>query len=85
MQDTQLYQQILGLTDPWFVRRVKLNMDQQRVDVFVEHRPDATWNCVVCGKVVGLYDHADERVWRHLDSCQLKTYLHARVPRTGCP
>jgi len=85
MQDTQLYQQILGLTDPWFVSRVKLNMDQQRVDVFVEHRPDATWNCVVCGKVVGLYDHADERVWRHLDSCQLKTYLHARVPRTGCP
>lgn len=85
MQDTQLYQQILGLSEPWSVSRVELKMDEQRVDVFVEHRPDAKWNCPVCGKAAGLYDHADERVWRHLDSCQLKTYLHARVPRTGCP
>lgn len=85
MQDTQLYQQILGLAEPWFVSRIELKMDEQRVDVFVDHRPDARWNCQVCGKAAGLYDHADERVWRHLDSCQLKTYLHARVPRTGCP
>ena len=24
------------------------------------------------------YDHAPERTWRHLDSCQFKTFLHAR-------
>ena len=84
MRDTELYQQILGLAEPWFVSRVELNMADQRVDVFVEHRPDAKWCCAVCGKPAGLYDHSDERVWRHLDSCQLKTYLHARVPRTGC-
>jgi len=85
MKDTQLYQQILGLSEPWFVERVELKMDQQRVDIFVEHRPDAVFHCPVCDQVCSLYDHADERVWRHLDSCQLKTYLHARVPRTGCP
>jgi transposase len=84
MRDTQLYRQILGLSEPWFVSRVELNMEEQRVDVFVEHRSDAKWNCAVCAKPVGLYDHTEERVWRHLDSCQLKTYLHARVPRTGC-
>ena len=60
-------------------------MDEQRVDIFVEHRAEAKWECPVCGKPCGLYDHTIERVWRHLDSCQLKTYLHARVPRTGCP
>ena len=85
MRDTQLYQQILGLIDPWFVRQVELKMADGRVDVFVEHHADAKWSCPVCGKAVGLYDHTPERVWRHLDSCQLKTYLHARVPRTGCP
>jgi transposase len=84
MRDTQLYHQILGLEDPWFVQRVELNMEQQRVDIFVEHGKDAQWNCPVCAKAVGLHDHTEERVWRHLDSCQLKTYLHARVPRTGC-
>jgi transposase len=24
-------------------------------------------------------------VWRHLDTCQYQTLLHARVPRVGCP
>jgi len=84
MRDSQLYQQILGLSDPWFVERVELNLAEQRVDVFVEHRAQAKWTCPVCQQPAGLYDHAEERVWRHLDSCQLKTYLHARVPRTGC-
>ncbi len=26
-----------------------------------------------------------EREWRHLDTCQLQTRLHARVPRIDCP
>lgn len=85
MRDTDLYQQILGLVDPWFVSRVELKMAEQRVDIYVEHRPDARWCCPVCAKPAGLYDHSEERVWRHLDSCQLQTFLHARVPRTGCP
>jgi transposase len=85
MQDTQLYQQILGLSHPWFVGRVDLKMAEQRVDIFVEHGADAQWSCPVCGKVVGLYDHTEARTWRHLDSCQLQTFLHARIPRTGCP
>jgi transposase len=32
-----------------------------------------------------LYDHAEERAWRHLDRCQFKTSLHARPPRVKCP
>jgi transposase len=84
MKDTQLYQQILGLSEPWFVERVELNMAEQKVDIHVEHRPDAVFVCPVCNQERPLYDHADKRVWRHLDSCQFKTYLHARVPRTCC-
>lgn len=84
MQDTQLYQRILGLEEPWYVSRVELNLEKKQVDLWVEHRP-ATWHCPVCQQAVGLYDHSEERVWRHLDTCQFQTLLHARVPRTGCP
>jgi transposase len=28
--------------------------------------------------------HTVERTWRHLDSCQFKTYLHARIPHGAC-
>jgi len=31
-----------------------------------------------------VYDHAPERCWRHLDSCQFMTYLYACPPRVNC-
>lgn len=84
MQDTALYQYLLGLKSPWTVSRVNLDVKGQRVDVWAEHPEDATWGCPQCLKKLPLYDHAEERTWRHLDSCQFKTYLHARIPRVEC-
>ncbi len=37
MQDKELYQQILGLTSPWTVSEVKLDMPSQEIRVRVEH------------------------------------------------
>ncbi len=85
MRDTDLYRYLLGITDPWFVDDVKLETEAQRVDVWVSHREDMTWPCPDCGAVGPLHDHAPERVWRHLDSCQFQTFLHARPPRVNCP
>jgi transposase len=85
MQDTELYKHLLGLTAPWSVSRVELSVDTQRVDVWVEHAAELRWACPECGVERTLYDHADERAWRHLDSCQFLTYLHARPPRVECP
>ena len=31
-----------------------------------------------------LHDHQPERRWRHLDTCQYRTILHARPPRSDC-
>ena len=84
MQDTALYQYLLGLQSPWTVSRVTLDMHEQRVDVWAAHPEDATWACPHCTKTLPLYDHAEERTWRHLDSCQFQTHLHARIPRVEC-
>ena len=85
MQDTELYRHLLGIEEPWAVGRVELDIAQQRVDVWAEHPADRKWPCSQCGKLLSLYDHSEERVWRHLDSCQFMTYLHARPPRVQCP
>lgn len=85
MQDTEFYCQVLGLESPWTVARVELDLDKQRVDVHTVHQDGVTWACPECGQLLSTYDHAPERVWRHLDTCQLKTFLHARVPRVDCP
>jgi len=84
MQDTSLYQYLLGLQSPWTVSRVNLDVKGQRVDVWAEHPEDAVWVCPHCTKTLPLYDHAEERTWRHLDSCQFQTHLHARIPRVAC-
>lgn len=55
------------------------------MDVFVEHKPGEEFTCPECGKKFGVYDHAEERTWRHLDSCQFATMLRARIPRVACP
>jgi transposase len=85
MQDVQLYEQILGLSKPWSVRNVELNLDEGRVDILVEHPSGVKWQCPHCQCELACYDHSPERTWRHLDTCQLETHLHARIPRVNCP
>ena len=84
MQDTALYEYLLGLKSPWSVSRVNLDVKEQRVDVWAEHTEGAKWECPQCAKKLPLYDHSEERTWRHLDSCQFQTHLHARIPRVEC-
>ncbi|MCE2813614.1 MAG: transposase family protein [Planctomycetaceae bacterium] len=85
MQDKELYQHILGLTSPWTVSEVKLNMQDEEIQVRVEHPVGTKFCCPECQKQRACYDHAEERRWRHLDSCQFKTILIGRVPRVNCP
>src|SRR5690349_14751044 len=85
MEDTELYSRLLGLETPWTVESVTLDMARQQVDVRAIHEEGFRWACPKCEASLGLYDHAEERTWRHLDSMQFKTFLHARIPRVKCP
>lgn len=85
MQDKELYGRILGLESPWSVADVKLDVEGKRVHVFVEHPRGTKFKCPECGKELACYDHAPDREWRHLDTCQFQTILHASVPRVNCP
>ncbi len=40
--------------------------------------------CPQCGGAALIYDH-QERRWRHLDTCQFPTIVHAHIPRLKCP
>ncbi|MBW1941784.1 MAG: ISL3 family transposase [Deltaproteobacteria bacterium] len=84
MRDTEFYEALLGLRDPWRVTKVELNSSAGRVDVWVEDRSGVKWNCLECQKKASVYDHSEQRVWRHLNTCQYGTYIHARLPRIKC-
>ena len=83
MNDTKLYEQILGLQAPWSVQSVTLKKAEGMIEVAVVCN-DVLWGCPSCGQ--RMHKHATERRrWRHLDSCQFKTILVADVPRVKCP
>jgi len=84
MQDSQLYQQILGITAPWRVERVELRLEEGEVHVYLGHEAQVRWTCPECQAESPLYDHDSERCWRHLDTCQYRTILHAEPPRCRC-
>ena len=85
MDSIDLYRQLLGLTTPWTVQRVEMDIPKLHVDVHLAHAPGARFACPECGGEFSVYDHAAERRWRHLDSCHFQTVLHARAPRVRCP
>ncbi len=58
MQDKALYQHILGLTSPWTVSEVKLNMQDEEIQVRVEHPVGTKFCCPECKKQLACYDHA---------------------------
>ena len=84
LQDAELFRKILGVEPPWSVVRVDLSVKEQRIDVWLEHAEGVAFPCPQCGKKLSLYDHKEEREWRHLDTMQLQTWVHAKVPRVEC-
>lgn len=84
MQDTELYTRLLRLGKGWRVSEVRLDMGKDRVDIWVETVEGGEWKCSECDTPGSLYDHTGEQIWRHLDTCQCRTYVHARLPRVVC-
>ena len=84
MDDRTLYAKLLGLTAPWGVEKVELKLQEGEVHITVALPKKELWVCPECLERAPIHDH-NERTWRHLDTFQYKTYVHARVPRLDCP
>lgn len=83
MKDIALYEQLLGLKKPWHV--VDVNLSLEKGEVLVRVEPEETmWGCPECNERMHVHGWT-VRQWRHLDTCQLKTIIEARVPRVICP
>ncbi len=83
MHDRELYRQILGIQAPWEVSEVEVDLPGTGVTVHIRHS-GSDLACPQCGTGCSGYD-TRERKWRHLDTCQYKTWLVAQVPRVRCP
>lgn len=85
MDDKIFFTKLLGLRDPWSITQVLLDTDGKRVDIYIKNRSNVRFPCPVCQQFCGVYDHTQEREFRHLNVCQVPAFLHVRVPRVDCP
>ena len=77
------YGKLLGIGDEWKVTDVKLDMLHGRVDICLDYGETCA-PCPQCGTLSSIHDRQDERVWRHLDTMQFTTLIHANPPRCRC-
>jgi len=82
MTDKKFYATALGISSPWIVESVDLDMAERKVEIQVALKPSTRW----CedGVQLPIKDYAERR-WRHLDTMQLETTIVARVPRVCYP
>jgi len=84
MTDPKIYTALLRLHHPWYISRIDVDVPKEEAHVFITHH-HGQLPCPTCGTMCNVRDHGDgERVWRHLDLWQAKTFLHAAMPRTDC-
>ena len=83
MDSKQFYSQILGISTPWNVTGVNLDIAGNKVEVFVTYSGGA--GTCKCGTIRHMHAKSPERKWRHLDTCQLLTIIVCSLPRVKCP
>jgi transposase len=84
MDQLSLFSSALNLTPPWKVLDVNFSCEENRIDIWVGYDAGSTFTCPSCNEAnMPIYD-AKEKIWRHLNFFQYRTYVHARVPRISC-
>jgi len=82
MRDVELYRALPGLTTPWTVANVDVDLKGQRVVVRVDAGP-GPYPCPTCGTPAPRYDSKPRRS-RRLDTMQFTTWIEAEMPRVEC-
>ena len=80
---TDHYRLLLGLDATWTVESVDFVPAEKRVTVKISFSGGGLC-CPECESACPQSDLAPERKWRHLDTMQFTTEIHARIPRSKC-
>lgn len=79
MEDKEFFDRALQLEAPWYVRSVKLDLQEKKVELEIGVQKGWRWKD---GQGRAAQVHGwEEREWRHLNTMQCETTIRAPVPR----
>ena len=85
MKETELIHIALMLTPPWQVSECRFDVNQKRLDIYLDFVKGSQFSCPTCKRSGCAVHDTERKSWRHLNFFQHETYLHARIPRVKCP
>jgi len=62
MDDKELYRQILGIVSPWKITRINLDIDNDKVDIYLDWPYHQDGHCPECGDTCKIHDRREERI-----------------------
>jgi transposase len=74
---------LLCIESPWRLKDVKVQSENQVIDVFIDYERGSKFSCPQCGKESPVHDSSYKRV-RHLDVFEYRCYLNIKTPRISC-
>ena len=69
MNSVELFKKLLGLEEPWYIKEIRFDHDDTRVDIWIDFQKGSRFKCPLCGKLYGVHE-TDERTWGHLNIFQ---------------
>lgn len=84
MENKAFFEKLLGMKYPWHLTKITMDESHKRIDLYGEHARNVKFPCPTCQQFCTVYDHTDEREFRHLNAMQMATYIHVRIPRVEC-
>jgi transposase len=75
-----LFEQALGLKDPWYIKNIEFSQEKKRLDITIDFKEGSVFSI---DGVEGQFKAHDttSKTWRHLNFFEHECLLHARVPR----
>lgn len=77
--EKEIFLQALGLNNPWYVKKFNLNIEEERLDIYLDFERWSKFENIDWDMV--WVEQTENKIWKHLFFWQYPTYLHCRVPK----
>jgi len=79
----EFFNLVLNFGDEWGIKKIEADHKKLHVYLYLEYVSDYYEDPDTLEEAI-LYDHSEQREWRHLDVLQYKCYVRCRIPRVKC-
>ena len=63
MNSEELFKKLLGLEEPWYIKEIRFDHEDKRVDIWIDFQKGSRFKCPLCGKQCGVHETGG-RTWK---------------------